>query len=288
MERTPPIAVRRALRREVNFGCPVEGCGKPYLGYHHFDPPWAVEHHQRPDGMVALCGEHYHLADGGAYTIGQIQDLKRAPYLAAKDVEATFAYKRKHTAMWVGTFAYDFETAIELYGEKVLSIRKDEDGYSRLNVLLRDANGLPILGMEDDDWTSDPTLLTDLEVGVEGRRLFVKSRDGQTQLLIRHHDYTRLELAEALEKARKNDYGTVEQVRAEVAQFIQSIGSPESIPAWRIDGTLRYRDITLRIRGSEVTFDNPARRTTGIRSFGGLSVRSTPVLGADEYGIGMN
>src|SRR5918912_315690 len=36
VNRTPPAAVRRELRREVGFGCPVPDCGNPYLYWHHF------------------------------------------------------------------------------------------------------------------------------------------------------------------------------------------------------------------------------------------------------------
>jgi hypothetical protein len=31
-----PQEIEKLLRREVNFGCPVPGCGSPWLKYHHF------------------------------------------------------------------------------------------------------------------------------------------------------------------------------------------------------------------------------------------------------------
>lgn len=52
MNRTPPEPVREILRKEVNFGCPIEGCGSPYLEYHHFDPPWHEREHHDPQGMI--------------------------------------------------------------------------------------------------------------------------------------------------------------------------------------------------------------------------------------------
>ncbi len=61
--RTPPIAVRRQLRREVGFGCSLPGCGVPYLTWHHFDPPWRQEHYHRVEGMIALCRDHADKAD---------------------------------------------------------------------------------------------------------------------------------------------------------------------------------------------------------------------------------
>jgi hypothetical protein len=44
------------LRKEVGFGCPI--CRNPLLTWHHFAPPSNVEHHWRPEGMIALCLEH--------------------------------------------------------------------------------------------------------------------------------------------------------------------------------------------------------------------------------------
>ena len=55
MNRTPPKKVIQTLRQEVGFGCPVPNCGNPYLEWHHFDPPWSIENHHRPEGMIALC-----------------------------------------------------------------------------------------------------------------------------------------------------------------------------------------------------------------------------------------
>lgn len=63
MARNPPKSVLAELRKEVGFGCPVEGCGNPYLTWHHFDPPWSERHHHEPQGIIALCPEHHNAAD---------------------------------------------------------------------------------------------------------------------------------------------------------------------------------------------------------------------------------
>lgn len=75
--RDPYRDVKRQLRQEVRFGCPVADCGNPYVTWHHFDPPWRVEHHHRPEGMIALCLEHAPQADAGAFTDDQLRALKR-------------------------------------------------------------------------------------------------------------------------------------------------------------------------------------------------------------------
>jgi hypothetical protein len=59
--------IRMALAEEVGFGCPVEGCGSPYLSWHHFDPPWSERQQHEPQGMIALCRTHHDMADVGTF-----------------------------------------------------------------------------------------------------------------------------------------------------------------------------------------------------------------------------
>src|SRR5688500_18672588 len=83
--RDPGERIKRMLRTEVNFGCPVRssqgGCGSPLLVFHHFDPPWRGHHVHNPDGMIALCLEHHAQADAGLWTNEQLRNFKRNPYV---------------------------------------------------------------------------------------------------------------------------------------------------------------------------------------------------------------
>src|ERR1700704_1512180 len=76
MNRTPPAEVRRLLRKEVGFGCPVAGCDSPYLSWQHFEPPWEERQHHEPKGMVALCVLHHGQADARAFTVDQLRAFK--------------------------------------------------------------------------------------------------------------------------------------------------------------------------------------------------------------------
>ncbi len=76
----PPADIRRALRVEVGFGCPVDGCGSPYLTWHHFDPPWRERQHHDAAGMIALCLQHHKEADSGAFSHEQLRVLKASPF----------------------------------------------------------------------------------------------------------------------------------------------------------------------------------------------------------------
>ena len=84
--RDPGPIIKEHLRQEVNFGCPVRnadgtGCGSPVLVYHHFNPPWEGHYVHNPEGMIALCPEHHHLADGGHFSNRQLETYKRSPYI---------------------------------------------------------------------------------------------------------------------------------------------------------------------------------------------------------------
>jgi hypothetical protein len=81
MNRDPDESVKKILRQEVHFGCPIENCGSPYLSFHHFDPPWRLRQHHEPGGMIALCLEHHIRADRNAYSIQQLKEMKRSPFL---------------------------------------------------------------------------------------------------------------------------------------------------------------------------------------------------------------
>lgn len=91
LSRDPGARVKRLLRQEVNFGCPVRysdgtGCGSPLLTYHHFDPPWKVMKSDpaashNPDGIIALCPPHHTQADAGQWTNQQLKDFKRHPFV---------------------------------------------------------------------------------------------------------------------------------------------------------------------------------------------------------------
>jgi hypothetical protein len=91
-DRYIPVGVRRQLRREVNYGCPVYGCGNPLLTYHHFDPPYiecasfGVNPHN-PNGMIALCMEHHGQCDikrtnHGWLSKEELRALKKSPFLS--------------------------------------------------------------------------------------------------------------------------------------------------------------------------------------------------------------
>lgn len=150
MSRTPPTGVRRQLRYEVGFGCPVPGCGNPYLSYHHFDPPWSVEQHHNPDGMIALCGEHHPKADAGAFTAEQLRSYK---HRHADIVQGSFDWRRQSLLALVGGNLY-FETPkiVVVRGDPVVWFERDADGCMLLSARMLSRSDEPRAFLEANDW----------------------------------------------------------------------------------------------------------------------------------------
>lgn len=142
MNRKPPAAVIKELRTEVGFGCPVPGCGNPYLEWHHFDPPWSSEQHHNPQGMIALCAEHHKKADNGAFTKEQLAFLKKSR-TDRSIVRGEFDWRRNKLLTVVGgNFYYETPRPLVIDGYNVVAISRDTEGNLLLSVkmlsLLRD------------------------------------------------------------------------------------------------------------------------------------------------------
>jgi hypothetical protein len=197
--RIPPAHVRRMLRVEAGFGCPIPDCGNPYLQWHHFDPPWAHKQHHDPNGMIALCSEHHAKAGAGAFTMEQLREYKRQG--CTKEVRGRFDWMRKRHLTVLGcNFAFDCKTALEIAGEPVVWFNPDEAGYQLLNVRMPTASSEERIALEDNYWIKRGTPI-DLTCPPSGRTLHVKYENGDTLGL------EFVELVDAQAAARRYSFG---------------------------------------------------------------------------------
>ena len=262
MDRTPPNKIQEQLRREVNFGCPVQECGVPYLTWHHFDPPWREKEHHNPEGMIALCANHASLADGGRWTKDQLRKLKNEPYVSLDKVSEYYDYLRKNVVCMIGNVAYNVKNVLEINGERVIGFEKDSEGYSRLNLLIRNKNVCPILVMENNSWTAFSEALFDLRCSLRGKELEIVSKDKETNLCMRFDDYPleefrnqlmgcyKLSLSELKKRFKAEDL-TLDA--SPINDFISYIDSPETVPTWTIRGNLSWGNVRLRIAPNGIT-----------------------------------
>ena len=144
MTRTPPAKVRRQLRQEVGFHCPVQDCGNPYLTWHHFDPPWRIEQHQRPEGMIALCLNHAAKADVGAFTDEQLRTLKKEGRSRAHEIKGRFDWLRQSLLVIVGgNFFYESPIIFQINERPCIWLTRNGDGFLQVSFDMPSITGQP-------------------------------------------------------------------------------------------------------------------------------------------------
>lgn len=137
MSNTPPD-VKKVLRAEVGFGCPVLDCGCPFLEYHHFDPPQAVERHNRPEGMLAICPTHH--SQAAVFTVEQCREMKKNGQ-GVNTTQLHWMRKKIHAVMG-GLSSFECPCVLMLNNNPVVWFTRNEFGLFQLNLRM------PTLGTE--------------------------------------------------------------------------------------------------------------------------------------------
>lgn len=186
LQRDPPAEVRRRLRHEVGFGCPVPRCGSPFLEYHHFDPEWHIEHHHRPEGLIPLCPTHH--AQAAAFTVSQLRQFKKVARAAASP-SGRFEWMRRELVGAVGGCLYhETPILVQLGEEPMIWFERDVFGHALLNARMLTTTGKEQqrIRVQNNDFIvrGDPL---DFECPPSGRLLRVRYADG---------DYMRVEFRE--------------------------------------------------------------------------------------------
>lgn len=247
MDRNPPEEVRRALRREVGFGCPVEGCSNPYLEYHHFDPAWRVREHHHVPGMIALCAEHHRKADAGAFTTSQMRALKQAP---AGRVVGRFDWLRNDILAVVGgTLFYETPVIFQFKKEKAIWFERDADNNMLLNLRMVTLSGEPRLSMRNNDWVvlGNPS---DFQSPPSGKRIRATYANGDS-LSVEFSEMT--DHASAVKRFPLESAGALAGLRfpVTVVEIEERIGGSECGfgPTWiRIPGVILAGGVVTRCR----------------------------------------
>lgn len=160
--RYPNSKVREILRKEVGFGCPVKNCGSPYLTYHHFDPPWNKCKEHNPDGMIALCLSHHKEADHGAFSIAQLYELKKSPFLLKEGLNPSgkFNWIRKSLVFQAGSNWFINPSIVITKGKlPILKIIGDSHAVAFVDFSIYNKTGILVFEMVKNEWivTSEVT-----------------------------------------------------------------------------------------------------------------------------------
>lgn len=163
LTRTPPAAVRRQLRQEAGFSCPVAGCGDIFLEYHHFDPPWEEHRHHRPEGMIALCPKCHRAADVGKWSRGELRRLKSD---GASIARGRMRWDAKNLIVRVGgNWIIGSITLLKIDEQPVLGVDLDEFGNLAFSCKIV-LDGNPVIEIDKNDVTVLDRSIYDVEAAV--------------------------------------------------------------------------------------------------------------------------
>lgn len=182
LPRTPPLAVKRQLRREAGFGCVVDG--NPIFQYQHI-VPWAVETHHRPEDMTVLCLECHDKATKGILSIEAQREYKANPYnLRHQSVSGRLQFPKMSPAFQIGGSTYsDCDTILEIRGSPVVQVVLSEDGTLLVSLDLRDSNDTRLVKIVENEWIAGTRENWDVEYGWD--RLTMRHRLGGVFLNLR-------------------------------------------------------------------------------------------------------
>jgi hypothetical protein len=275
LPRSPPNRVRRQLRQEVNFGCPVKGCGIPYLTYHHFDPTWREKPHHNPNGIIALCPNHASKADGGAWTVNQLKQLKKHPYITLNKISDTFSYLRNDLVLMIGCLAYGFKEFININDENVLGIGRTPQHYSAINMLIRDADGKSILEMKENDWIVYTANVLDFECPPRGKSFRIRTKGNKTDLTVRFDDFPPNIFTEKMVA-----YG---YESAHIDNLILKMGKPKKMHVLSVLGTIQTGGFIIKLTETEIKAESKTVHLN-LRNHSFLSEQRVSLFSFNENG----
>jgi hypothetical protein len=258
MHRTPPKAVLNELAEEVGFGCPVEGCGSPYLTWHHFDPPWSEHQHHNPPGMIALCGEHHDAADAKAYDVEELRMMKASGRDQTLALQARFEWRRRRLLAIVGgNFYFETPVPVQIRSQPVVSFNRDEAERLLLNVAMPSTVNERRLVVEDNFWI-ETGLPSSVECPPHGRLVGVRYPNGDSIRI----EFTEIGDGDALSGRYKHAEG--------IRSFLES-EDEEGFPIVAVDIRMKVHAPTGQ---PVIDFNAQETRIGGMQMIGGVFVRN--------------
>lgn len=157
-----PEGVRRQLRQEAGFGCC--NCGHPFLEYHHIIP-YAEEPHNRPNDMVALCGNCHHLATTGAISESEQRNMKDRPCNVVDGFARgrLFVNSEDLVVNLAGGRAINTPTLLAYQGVEIVGVRRSVDGRILASALIHNDKGEVVAELRDNEWSVSTAAVWDFE-----------------------------------------------------------------------------------------------------------------------------
>src|SRR3990172_7468181 len=261
--RDPGEKIKYLLRREINYGCPIRyqdgsGCGCPILTFHHFDPPWIGNYFHNPDGMIALCPEHHHQADGGLWTNEQLRQFKKNPFVD-DSLRIQWPWQPETLVMKVGpSLVMGSGSPIRLNGLPVLRfyplmIEKFGEKTIVFDSNIRDANRNRWLRISDGWFDLRLEGATDVVFTPQTKTIIARPND-QTFISLRFQKYPIREFKEWV-----LSFMTKRETAISAQNSVDRIGAIDRdgfVPVVIIEGKFRNEKVAVEITGDRMRFES--------------------------------
>lgn len=219
LSRTPPAEMRRHLRKEVNYGCPI--CRSPFLTWHHFDPPWPQCHAHKEEGIIALCPTCHQQAEGGAYTNQYLHELK-VTHILEPPLGSLPWHIKSALINFGGNFFFAQSATIfsvRVARQEVFSMQIDESGYLRLNASIWNSKDALVLRLIENDIVSYLENIGDLECTAQARKLSVVSKENDARFSL---EFKRANPDEAIPNSSRLFHKTVLDKAPDLARRVDN------------------------------------------------------------------
>lgn len=266
VSRNPSDEIKRMLRQEVNFGCPVNegddtGCGCPVLTFHHFDPPWAGNFVHNPAGMIALCRTHHDQADGGLWTKQQLREMKKNPYV--DDIlKVRWPWNPETLVLKIGPcFVVRSGSALVLNGNPIFRFRPEQIDQFGTRAIVFDStignlNGQPWMSISDNFLDIDVSNLSELYFTAQTKKFVAKNqnRNMALKLQFKKQPTERIEdwllgymrVGEGMKKDGKSKLDVAREVKNAIIRS-GSIDSDGTVPFMHVTGTFQSQEAKINI-----------------------------------------
>ena len=219
VSRKPPAEVKRILREEVGFGCPVPACREPFLTWHHFDPPWHERHHHEPDGMIAICMRHHAMADRDVFSRAQLKAFKDSSH-SVEEVKAKFEWARPKQLVRLGGFYMggkqkQLDLEVDVFKDRFVGLSENDVGLLELSFVLRDRYMNRVAVMENNSFIARPDRLFDLQVDAGATKVRIREQKRKVILDLRTYRKTPEELVRLLEEDWERSQKSIQKRRTD-------------------------------------------------------------------------
>lgn len=158
-QREIPVAIRRSLRQEANFGCAK--CGNPLIQMHHIIP-WNQTHTHNPEDMLALCPNDHYRADMHEYSEVYLRELKHSPHNAICVNDAFMVQTNELTVSLADIIFVNTPRILVVDDFDIISLNK-ENKFPQINVNFFDKFDRWIAIVDQNQWYVDTRTVWDIE-----------------------------------------------------------------------------------------------------------------------------